>query len=65
MLKGMTAVVTGASGGMGAAICQLLAESGARIVAMDLNDEFAALAVKRLTDSGFKKYRGVIPPDAV
>ena len=53
MLKGKTAVVTGASGGMGAAICHLLAQSGARIVAMDISAELSSMAVKRLADSGF------------
>ena len=59
MLKGKTAVVTGASGGMGEAICQVLAENGARIVARDLRAEQAALAVERLAGAGFKDAVGI------
>ena len=54
MLKGKIAVVTGASGGMGEGICQVLAEAGARIVAMDVSADQANLAVKRLAEAGYK-----------
>ena len=38
-LDGRTAVVTGAAGGIGRAICGLLSRRGARILALDLNKE--------------------------
>lgn len=51
-LSGKKAVVTGGGRGIGAAICQALAEAGAEIVILDLNEEAASTSAKALLDSG-------------
>ncbi len=43
-LDGKTVVVTGAAGGQGTALCRVLAASGARVVATDLDDDPPAFA---------------------
>ena len=41
-MKNKVVLVTGAAGGVGAATCKLLAERGARVIAMDLADDTGA-----------------------
>ncbi|MCC2658756.1 MAG: family oxidoreductase [Panacagrimonas sp.] len=52
MVAGKTAVVTGASRGIGLEICRVLAAHGARIVALDASAEHAQLARAALAESG-------------
>ncbi|MGC0055908.1 SDR family NAD(P)-dependent oxidoreductase (plasmid) [Brucella pituitosa] len=53
MFEGKIAIVTGASGGLGQAICLALAENGARVVAVDVSEERALAAVETLRAEGF------------
>ncbi len=53
MFEEKIAVVTGASGGLGQALCHALAENGARIVAMDISEERTRAAVESLRAAGF------------
>ncbi|KQW42675.1 short-chain dehydrogenase [Nocardioides sp. Root1257] len=46
-LDGKVAIVTGAGGGIGHAVCEQFLLEGARVVALDLNEEAAADAVGR------------------
>ena len=54
-LAGKTVVVTGAAGGQGAALCLVLAASGARVVATDLDD--APPRLVDLAEAGTIEYR--------
>ena len=47
-LEGAVAIVTGAAGGIGQAICQQLAESGVQIVAVDRNEQIRDLVTSRM-----------------
>lgn len=47
LLKGKTAIVTGASGGLGLAISQLFVANGARLVALEHRAELAAAALTK------------------
>lgn len=51
-LKGKSAIVTGASQGIGAAIVQRLAREGARVAALDLNAEQAQTVIDGLDNPG-------------
>ncbi|KAK7602146.1 hypothetical protein V9T40_009587 [Parthenolecanium corni] len=51
MLAGKLALVTGAGGGIGRAACQLLAEAGAKIVAVDANVTSAKETISLLAGS--------------
>jgi rhamnulose-1-phosphate aldolase/alcohol dehydrogenase len=51
-LQGKVALVTGAAGGIGRAVVESLTAAGACIVALDLDDEGAAEAVRELGDDG-------------
>lgn len=51
-LTGQTAIVTGASQGLGRAIAVALAASGARVACVARNTEKLAETVKRITDAG-------------
>jgi len=51
-LKGRVAIVTGAASGMGRATAQLLADEGAHVAAMDLNEEALATVVEEILDAG-------------
>lgn len=59
MLQGKTAVVTGASGGLGAAICEELARQGARLVVLELGQERASHSATGLQAQGFDVALGV------
>lgn len=58
MFEGRLAAVTGASGGLGAAICLALAKAGARVIACDLTIDRARAAVETLDRHGV---RGSVP----
>jgi NAD(P)-dependent dehydrogenase (short-subunit alcohol dehydrogenase family) len=51
-LQGRIAMVTGGGGGLGAAICSVLAEAGCRIIVGDIRAECADEVVKQLTSRG-------------
>lgn len=51
-LKGKTAVVTGGGGGIGGAICQRLAEEGANVAVLDINEAGARGTVERIAAQG-------------
>jgi NAD(P)-dependent dehydrogenase (short-subunit alcohol dehydrogenase family) len=51
-LDGRVALVTGAGGGIGAAICHRLSNDGAFVVVADVNYEAAAAVVEQITTSG-------------
>src|SRR3989344_399042 len=53
-LNGKTASVTGGAMGIGLGIAYRLAEAGANIVIVDLNEESGNAAVKELTDKNWK-----------
>ena len=52
-LKGKTAIVTGGAMGIGLGVAYRLAEAGANVVIVDMNEEVGATAVKSLNDKGF------------
>ncbi|WP_435101672.1 SDR family oxidoreductase [Arhodomonas sp. AD133] len=52
-LAGRNAVVTGGGRGIGFAICEALAEAGAHVVVVDVNDDGAQAAVDRLGQAGY------------
>jgi NAD(P)-dependent dehydrogenase (short-subunit alcohol dehydrogenase family) len=52
--EGQVAIVTGAAGGIGAAYCRGLAESGAAVVVADLNEEGAEKTAASLVADGLK-----------
>ena len=51
-LEGKIAVVTGAGRGLGAAISELFASEGARVVAADVDQASAAATARRILDAG-------------
>jgi len=53
-LEGKIAVVTGAASGIGLATSEVLAEVGATVAILDINDEAGKKAVKKITTSGGK-----------
>ncbi|XP_022183228.1 estradiol 17-beta-dehydrogenase 8-like [Myzus persicae] len=57
MLPGKLAFVTGAGGGIGRAICRVMAREGATVVAADLNISNVMTTVKELTGEGHKSYQ--------
>jgi len=57
MLPGKLAFVTGAGGGIGRAICRVMAREGATVVAADLNLKNVQTTVEELTGEGHKSYQ--------
>ncbi|XP_060842259.1 estradiol 17-beta-dehydrogenase 8 [Rhopalosiphum padi] len=57
MLPGKLAFVTGAGGGIGRAICRVMAREGATVVAADLNIKNVQTTVEELTGEGHKSYQ--------
>lgn len=53
-MRGRTALVTGAAGGIGEAVVGMLAAEGAAVAAADANAEALHLVVKKLADSGHR-----------
>lgn len=51
-LKDRVALVTGGGSGLGAAICRVLAEDGASVVAADVRADAAARVAAEITDAG-------------
>ncbi len=51
-LEKMVAIVSGAGGGIGSAICRRFAQEGAAVVCVDINNETVEATVTGLTDSG-------------
>lgn len=51
-VAGKTVVVTGGGRGLGAAICEILAKDGARVVVADMNEEDADATAQRLAEEG-------------
>ena|SRR5947209_2600376 len=51
-LEGRVCIVTGGAQGIGAAICQCLAQEGASVVVADLNEEGARSVANRLSEAG-------------
>ena len=51
-LTGKTALVTGGGSGLGAAICDALARSGASVAVADMREEKAAQTARRITEQG-------------
>ena len=51
-LKNKTAIVTGASGGQGAAEARLFAQTGARVILADVQDDSGEAQAKAIRDDG-------------
>ena len=51
-IEGMVAIVTGASSGMGAATAKLFAAQGAKVAALDINQDGLAAVVDEIKAAG-------------
>ena len=51
-VKGKVILVTGGGQGLGAAICKTMAEDGAKVIAVDVNENKLQNVVKEITNSG-------------
>ncbi|HXR83254.1 MAG TPA: SDR family oxidoreductase [Hanamia sp.] len=51
-VKGKVILVTGGGQGLGAAICKTMAEDGAKVIAVDVNENKLQNVVKEITDAG-------------
>ena len=51
-VDGKVILVTGGGQGLGAAICRTMAEDGAKVIAVDVNENKLQNVVKEITDSG-------------
>ncbi len=59
-LDGKTALVTGAGGGIGGAICDRFAAEGARVMCRDLDEETAARTAARISAAGGEALSGAL-----
>lgn len=59
LVKGKTAIVTGAAGGIGIATCRTFAKNGARIVALDISGEKVEQVRRQLESEGIGDVIGV------
>jgi NAD(P)-dependent dehydrogenase (short-subunit alcohol dehydrogenase family) len=55
-LEGRVAIVSGAGGGIGSAICHRFAQEGAAVVCVDINAETVEVTATGLTDSGARAF---------
>ena len=55
-LNGKIALITGGGRGLGAAICQTLAEAGATVIAADIQTDLAEQVAKGLRDRGLEAF---------
>ena len=53
-LKGQVAWVTGGAGGIGSAICEVMAANGAAVAVLDMNEGAANEAAAALTAKGYR-----------
>ena len=51
-IEGLVAIVTGAGSGMGAATAKLFAAQGAKVAAIDINQEGLASVVNEINEAG-------------
>src|SRR6185312_7820169 len=59
-VKGKVILVTGGGQGLGAAICKTMAEDGAKVIAVDVNENKLQNVVKEITDADEKNVQDVI-----
>ncbi|MGE4484380.1 MAG: SDR family NAD(P)-dependent oxidoreductase [Oscillospiraceae bacterium] len=59
-LTGKVAIVTGGGGSIGGAICTVLAEAGATVIAADVRAEFAQKKVDEITAAGLSAFPQVV-----
>lgn len=52
-ISGEVAIITGAASGMGRATCHLFADEGARVAAIDINEEALKRVVEEMTAAGY------------
>ena len=64
-LQGKTAMVTGATGGIGSAICEALAADGLRLVMVDLDEDVIRKAAGRLDVETYPLVMDIADPGAV
>lgn len=60
MIKDKVVLVTGAGRGLGAAICKILSEDGAKVVLTDVNEDDLKETTKAIVDSGCKAFSHIM-----